>query len=215
MKKTIFAAFIFAALGLTACGGNEEEVENGVVETANYSLNADESTIEWRGSWVMENEEGEQIEAKDHTGTVAFSSGSLEKTGDDVKGSFAVDMSSITVTDIGEDEGKGSLETHLKGQREGSENHFFRIADFAQTMVTIKGINNGEASIMMTVLGSEIELTAPMTVKEDGDQLMISGSFSVDFAQVGIEGIEPNPEKPEAGHVNPVVDFTVNAVLSK
>jgi hypothetical protein len=210
MKKSVYAAFMVAALGLTACGGNEE-----AVETANYSLNADQSTIEWRGSWVMENEAGEQVEAKDHTGTVAFSSGSVEKTGDDITGIFAVDMSSITVTDIGEEEGKGSLETHLKGQRDGSESHFFRIADFAQTKVTITGINNGEASIIMTVLGSDVELTAPMTVKEDGDQLMISGSFSVDFEQVGIEGIAPNPEKPEAGHVNPVVDFTVNAVLSK
>lgn len=216
MKKSVYAAFMIAALGLTACGGDATTEENEeAIEAVTYNLDAAASSIEWRGSWIVPTEDGGTMESKDHLGTVAFSTGSVLKEGDAVSGTFGVEMASINVTDIGAEEGKGSLEAHLKGQREGAESHFFRIADFAQTTVRITEITNGEAKIVMTVLGSDIELSAPMTVKEEGDNLMISGDFSVDFAQIGIEGIEPNPEKPEAGNVNPVVDFKVNAVLKK
>jgi hypothetical protein len=215
MKKSVYAAFMIAALGLTACGGDAPAEENEeVVEAVTYSLDAASSSIEWTGSWVVPSEEGMNI-AKTHEGSVVFTNGSVTVEGDAITGTFSVDMASITVTDIGEDEGKGSLESHLKGEREGADNHFFQVGKFAQTTVTISEITDGVAKMVMTVLGSDIELSAPMTVKQDGENLMINGEFSVDFSLVGIEGVQPNPEKPEAGNVNPVVDFKVNAVLKK
>ena len=222
MKKTIYAAFIFAAFGMTACGEEQsssaeettssEEVEE--VETHNYALNASETSLEWRAAWIMPNEEGEVIqEAKNHTGTISLTEGELSKTGDDVSGSFIIDLTSIVVTDLEEEDGKGALEAHLMGtDEEKPVDDFFNTNDFAKGTVDINSIENGMADITINVIGIELNEVVELEVSETDNQMKMHGEFDVDMSALGFAMTETNTEE---GNINPTVGFKLHLVLDK
>lgn len=222
MKKTIYAAFVFAALGLTACNSGEEasngeetqseNVEENVeekVEAVEYSLVASESKLDWKGTWVAPGEDGEMQEMKNHTGYVNFSDGSVTVEGEDVSGSFTLDMTTITNEDLGEEDGKAKLEGHLKTE------DFFNVSEYATADVTVKSVEDGNANIVLNVLGMEMEETVPVTTKMEGDKMMMMGDFTVDFEKLGFAMFEPNPEKPEEGSISSKIDFSLHAVMEK
>ncbi|MEX2483810.1 MAG: YceI family protein, partial [Brumimicrobium sp.] len=219
------AAFVFAALGLTACNSGEEKKDDNTenkkdekVETVKYTLNADESELSWKGSWVAPGEDGEMQEIKSHEGTVEITEGKVKVKGDDISGSFKVDMTTITNEDLSEEDGKESLENHLKGTLEDKEEKnkdFFQTDEFATVDVKLKSIKEGEASLVINIMGTEIEETVPVMTKTKGDKMMIKGDFTIDLSSLELKGMQPNPEKPEEGSVNSKVDFTLNAVLNK
>ena len=71
----------------------------------NYPLKADQSIINWRGTY--------SFKFSEHSGTVKFLEGALETTNGDITGgTFLVDMKSITNPDY-EDNGNGPV-AHLK-----------------------------------------------------------------------------------------------------
>lgn len=215
MKKTIYAAFVFAALGLTACNSGEETIEETTenkeekVETVEYSLVASESKIDWKGTWVAPGEDGEMQEMKNHTGYVELSDGSLTKTGEEVSGSFIIDMTTITNEDLGEEDGKGKLEGHLKSE------DFFNVSEYAKATVTLKSIEDGKANIAINVLGMEMEEVIPVMTKMEGDKMMMTGDFAIDFADLGFKMFTPNPEKPEEGSISSKLDFSLDVVMKK
>ena len=220
MKKTIYSAFIFAALGLTACNSGEEasakdetqaeNKEEEKVETVEYNLVASESHVDWRGAWIAPGEDGEMQEMKHHTGNVQISEGNVTVEGEDVSGSFAIDMTTITNEDLADDEEqKAKIEGHL------SSEDFFNVSEYAKTDVTLKSVENGEANIVINVLGMEMEETVPVTTKMEGDKMMMTGDFTIDFADLGFKMFSPNPEKPEEGNINSKIDFTLHAVMEK
>ncbi|MEX1191085.1 MAG: YceI family protein [Brumimicrobium sp.] len=224
MKKTIYAAFVFAALGLTACNSGEEKKDDNTenkeekVETVKYTLNADESELGWRGSWVAPGEDGEMQEMKSHEGTVEITEGKVKVKGDDISGAFKVDMTTITNEDLSKEDGKESLEKHLKGTIEDKEEKnkdFFQTDEYSTVDVKLKSIKEGEASLVISIMGAEIEETVPVMTKTKGDKMMIKGDFTIDLSSLELKGMQPNPEKPEEGSVNSKVDFTLNAVLNK
>ncbi|PHR46967.1 MAG: hypothetical protein COA32_08565 [Fluviicola sp.] len=228
MKKTIYAAFIFAALGLTACNSGEEASTNDEtqaenkeekVEVVKYTLNSEESELGWRGSWVAPGEDGEMQEMKSHEGTVQISEGMATVEGDDISGSFTVDMTTISNEDLAEEEGKKKgLESHLKGTFEDKEEKnkdFFQTQKYATVDVTLKSIKDGNANLVLNIMGMEMEQTVPVTTKTKGDKMMINGDFTIDLTPLELQGMQPNPEKPEQGSVNPKVDFTLNVVMNK
>lgn len=217
MKKTIYAAFVFAALGLTACNSGEETKENTEnaekkeekVEAVEYNLVASESKVDWRGAWIAPGEDGEMQEMKDHTGHVKFSKGSLTKKGEEVSGSFALDMTTITNEDLGEEDGKAKLEGHLKSE------DFFNVSEYATADIKLKSIENGDANIVISVLGMEMEETVPVMTKTKGDKMMMSGDFTIDFAKLDFQMFSPNPEKPEEGNIKSKIDFSLDVVMEK
>lgn len=135
MKSTIILAVAFAAASATS---------------TDKAVNVKESNITWKGYKVT----GE------HEGTIALKEGSLIFDGKELTGgTFTIDMTSITVTDL-KDDSKGKLEGHLK-----SDDFFgiekFPIATFKITKVegnngkynvtgdlTIKGITNTNTFVM-------------------------------------------------------------------
>lgn len=228
MKKTIYAAFVFAALGLTACNSGEEASTNDEtqaenkeekVEVVKYTLNSQESELEWRGSWVAPGEDGEVQEMKSHEGTVQISEGMATVEGDDISGSFTVDMTTISNEDLAGEEGKKKgLESHLMGTFEDKEEKnkdFFQTQKYATVDVTLKSIKDGNANLVLNIMGMEMEKSVPVTTKTKGDKMMINGDFTIDFTPLELQGMQPNPEKPEQGNVNPKVDFTLNVVMNK
>jgi polyisoprenoid-binding protein YceI len=218
MKKTIYAAFVFAALGLTACNSGEEAETNEEtqsekveekVEAVKYNLVASESKVDWRAAWVAPGEDGEMQEMKDHNGYVKFSDGSVTVKGEDVSGSFTIDMTTITNEDLGEEDGKSKLEGHLKSE------DFFNVSEYAKATVKLKSIEDNNANIVIGVMGMEMEETVPVKTKMEGDKMMMSGDFTIDFEKLGFKMFSPNPEKPEEGNISPKIDFTLHAVMKK
>lgn len=219
MKKSIYAAFVLAAFSMTSCDSTEEtkEVENeeevAEVQAVNYEL--DETTpLNWIGRWVVPTEDGDVMEAKNHTGHVAISNGMITVEGDDVQGNFSIDMSTITVTDLDGDKKEG-LEDHLKGLREGSEDHFFRTSEYASVDVKILGMNDGMAHVVISVLGIEIEDKVAIHAHSEGDDMKLHGNFVVDFSPLSMPMTTPDPEKPEEGNVSPEIEFELDVTLKK
>lgn len=106
------------AIAFTSCKDKTTEATTSDAEAAavsastsqKYTANVVESSIEWRGFKPT----------GAHNGTINLDNG-IFKT-DDGKlqsGTFLIDMTSITVTDLESGDGKESLESHLKGTIEG------------------------------------------------------------------------------------------------
>ncbi|PKR80190.1 hypothetical protein CW751_11040 [Brumimicrobium salinarum] len=213
MKKLIYGVFAFAAMGLTACGANDQEEvtnetktedtkEEVVAET--YNLNSEESVLNWEGSWT-----GGKNDGKTHYGIVSISEGSVTKEGDNYKGSFTVDMNTIEVQDIDEASGKPKLEKHLNSE------DFFNTSEYGTVNVTLNEIVDNKASITIDYHGVEMNETFPVEVNTSGDNMSISGEFGVDFEKANMSGMQVNPEKPEDGKVSSMINFELEAELSK
>jgi hypothetical protein len=222
MKKTFYAAFIFAAFGMTACGEQTENAEETTEEetteveevtTENYSLNAEESSLEWRAAWVMPTEDGALEEAKHHTGTINVTDGSVAVTGEEVKGDFNIDLTSIEVTDLGPEDGKGNLEAHLMGKDEEKDpNHFFNTNEYTTAKVHVKEVVDGMAHVVLSVIGIEVEQKVEVETSMEGDKMMMHGEFDFDMSELGFAMTEPNPEE---GNINPTIGFKLHLVLDK
>jgi polyisoprenoid-binding protein YceI len=204
---------VVAAFGLTSCGGAEETTEEVVVEevtTSEYTLNTEETKLEWKGSWVVPTEDGGEMEAKAHNGAVSVTEGMVTVNGEEVTGSFTIDMSTITNEDLAEDSvQQGNLVGHLMAP------DFFNVADFANVTVALNGVKDGMAMITVDVMGNKMDQTIPVTTEMEGDKMMMHGEFPMDFTALNWRMATPNPEKPEEGNVSPVVNFHLHAVLDK
>jgi hypothetical protein len=210
MKKVIYATLMFATIGLTSCGGAEEVEEVVEVTTTEYTINTEETKLEWTGSWVVPTEDGGQMEAKSHNGTVAITEGTVTVTGDTTTGSFTIDMSTIDNADLaGDSTQKANLEGHLMAP------DFFNIGEFSKVNVSLNGVKDGMAMITVDIMGNKMEQTIPVTTEMVGDKMMMHGEFPMDFTALNWRMATPNPEKPEEGNVSPVVNFHLHAVLDK
>lgn len=177
MKVSTILLIAAAAVTLASCGGAEEKA----AEKATYSIDVNSSSLKWKGS------EGPEYF---HTGSVKFTDGSVEMEGDKlIGGTFTVDMNSITVEDKElPDEKKGYLTEHLK------DTSFFFVADFPKVTVTVDGYEGGKLSTTINVRGQEIKENIAVKLTSNEKTVSISGKFSIDFAALKMEGMEPDPE---------------------
>jgi polyisoprenoid-binding protein YceI len=210
MKKAAYAAFMVAAIGLTSCGGSEETVVEEGVTTVEYTLNTEETKLEWKGSWVKPTEDGGQMESEAHNGSVSVTEGMITITGDETTGSFIVDMSTIDNVDLAED---STQKANLEGDLMSPD--FFNVGEFSKINVSLNGVKDGMAMITLDILGNKMDQTFPVTTEMEGDKMMMHGEFSMDFTALNWRMATPNPEKPEGGNVSPVVNFHLHAVLDK
>lgn len=220
MKKTMYAAFVFAALSLTACKGESTDAEGGEEKketvqeekemATTYNVVADESKIGWKGTWIAPTgEDGAMEEQKHHTGTVQITEGSVTKEGEEVMGNFVIDMTTINNTDLTEADGKPKLEGHLASE------DFFNVEEYSKVNVSLNNIKDGMADITIDVMGMKMDETVAVETAKEGDKMMINGSFSIDFSALDFKMFSPNPEKPEEGHIDPNLDFNLKATLKK
>lgn len=217
----MYAAFVFAALGMTSCGeqeaevsNNEEEVQEEVISES-YNLNVGESMLEWRAAWVVPTEDGGLNEAKSHTGTIDVTEGVISIEGDDTQGEFEVDLTSINVTDL-EGDKKLGLESHLKGTNDEKDpNHFFNTNEYMNATVTLNSVVDGVADMTINVIGVEINEKVEIKTSREEGKMMMHGDFEVDLSSLNMAMTEPNPEKPEDGNINPSIGFALHLVLDK
>ncbi|HLV42044.1 MAG TPA: YceI family protein [Brumimicrobium sp.] len=210
MKKTIYGLFAFAALMLTACGGedstsatnNEEVKEDAIV--AEYTLDEENSKLEWKGSWT-----GGDNDGNEHFGVIDIKSGTVSQNGDQFHGNFVVDMTTIDAQDLDEASGRSRLLNRLESDV------FFNIEEFSTTDVKVNEIVDGQASLTITLAGVEMNKTVPVNVDVKNDVMTLNGDFTIDVAEVEMPGNQLNPEKPEQGTISSEISFKLHAVLNK
>lgn len=199
-------ALIAASCSSEATEETEETQEEEVVEMT-YSLDAENSSLGWKGSMGPE---------KAHVGTVNITEGSLTVKGEEISGSFVIDMTTITPTaDESLEEG---LVPVLGGHLQGTmvdEDHpaelFFNTPAHPTAKVEVMGYADGKLSTKLTVVGKELEQEIPATLTNDENGASISGTFSLDMAKYMIPGFQPDPESGAGIGA----EFTLDVKLTK
>jgi len=174
-KKILLFALSIAAIGYSAFANNDGQ--------ATMSVNAEESKVVWLGKKVT----GE------HTGEIKMSNGNLDFDGEMLTGgSFEIDMTSITNSDIENDESNQKLVGHLKSDDffgvEKYPKATFKITEAEHKKagkyhikgdLTIKGITKSiEFPAQVTMLDSKATATASVTVDRSEYNVKYgSGSF--------------------------------------
>ncbi|MFL5728973.1 MAG: YceI family protein [Cytophagaceae bacterium] len=167
--KNILSSGILVIVAFLAFSFNQGAV--------NYKVNADKSTITWTGKKV----------SGSHTGAVKISSGSISVNGDKVTaGTFDIDMTSISNTDMSDAGYREKLVGHLKSDDFfGTEK--FPKATFVLSSATSKGNGNYDVTGKLTIKGITNDVTFPATIKADGKSLNATAQITVDRTKYGIK----------------------------
>lgn len=142
-----------------------------------YTVDTTNSVIKWKGSKPTGTHEGTLMLEK---GKVFMQDDMLET------GSFTIDMSSITVTDPAEGKEKTDLENHLKGLKEGKEDHFFNTTKYPTGSFEITGISSEKKDGQNTIEGNLTlkditkNISFPALIKITADSLsIVSDEFKI------------------------------------
>lgn len=166
MKTTnIIIAGLFAFIAFAFTGKTDE-----------YRVDEERSELTWTGRKVV----GE------HTGSIDISTGKLLWDGNKLQGgSFVIDMTSITNSDISDEETKAKLLGHLRSDDFFSTEKFPK-AKFVITKSTPKGKNEFLIQGDLTIKGITKEITFPAQTEVQGDQLLAKATINVDRTAYGI-----------------------------
>jgi polyisoprenoid-binding protein YceI len=172
MKKLLFAVFALIVITSFTVTDNGKKAK-----TTAFKVDTSKSKIIWTGKKVT----GE------HTGTVNLSSGNLVLDGKTLKsGSFEIDFSSLTVTDIKDADGNAKLLKHLKSD------DFFSVeknptSKFVITSVSSKGADEYQIKGDLTIKGITNAISFPATVKNSGKTLFATAKIKVDRTKYDIK----------------------------
>lgn len=189
MKKAFITLPLVACMVFfTACKSDNknqtnakeaEAVSQMSAEAIKYKINADQSTIDWKGSKPTGT----------HTGTISIESGVVTiKDGVIESGNFLIDMNSINVTDLKAGEGKENLEAHLKGTAEGKEDHFFNVQEHPTAYFEVTSSQEKEGKTILsgnlTIKDLKKNVSFPVSITEDAEAITLtSESFTIDRTQ--------------------------------
>ena len=177
MKKLFsnIVTVMFLSLALVACKDKAKEAETTAAEetakttasSSKYKVNAEASTIAWKGFKPTGT----------HNGTIAIESGVFTiKDGAVESGTFLIDMNSIVVEDIpAEKEGNAKLTGHLKSP------DFFNVNEHPSAAFEVTAFENGKLSGNLKIKEKTNNITIPVTVNEGADSVTItSETFTID-----------------------------------
>jgi len=185
MKKVLMSLVIVAGLSFSATSCKKAVEATDAADTAGTSETAvmytvdTASVVEWKGN---------KITGKTHNGTIAISSGEVSVVNGMLEaGTFTIDMNSINVLDIDEENGKSKLEAHLKGTAEGKENDFFNVKQFPEAKFEITAVEENKISGNLTLKGETKNISFPAKVEVNDDHVTItSEAFMIDRTQWGV-----------------------------
>ena len=189
--KSIITPLVFITSILTL----SSFLEGPVVEK--FQVDTKASTLVWKGKKVT----GE------HTGNIQIASGTLTSEGKVVsKGSFEIDLTSITVTDIQDKASNEKLVGHLKGDDFFGVTKFPK-ANFVLSSITAKSGNEYLVSGKLTIKGITNDIQFPAVIVKDAKKITATAKIVVDrtkydihyksknfFENLGDKAIEDNFE---------------------
>lgn len=171
-KPFVLTLAVITGMFLVSCGGETTEdttetsdetaeTEEVAGETAEYTFDASNAAIKWNGKKVT----GE------HFGTIDLQNGMLTlEDGRPVSGKFVVDMTSIAVTDIEDEEKNAKLTGHLKSP------DFFAVDSFNTATLVINSASDEQAKGELTIRGNTNVVKFPYTISDDA----INAELTVD-----------------------------------
>ncbi|WOD43866.1 YceI family protein [Hwangdonia lutea] len=188
MKKSIVTLFTITTLvvSLTSCKNKAKEADTKEAEAVaqteataeKYTANVSESTIEWKGFKPTGT----------HFGTISLENGVLNlQDGKINSGTFLIDMNSITVLDMPEDdENHAKLTGHLKSD------DFFHVEKHPSAAFEITGLSEVEGKTMLsgnlTLKETKNNVTFPVTVTNtDGAVTLTSETFTIDRSKWNVK----------------------------
>ncbi|SFN87171.1 Polyisoprenoid-binding protein YceI [Bizionia echini] len=186
--KNRFLTILTLALVVTFASCKDKAQEAETTEAAEaaevtevstkYLVDTDASTIMWKGFKPTGS----------HTGTIQLESGVFTMNGDAIEsGSFLVDMTSLNVTDIPEEEeDHGKLTGHLKSP------DFFDVETFPASAFEVTGFTSENGKMMLSgnlkMKDVENNISIPVTITENNDSVTItSETFTVDRSKWNIK----------------------------
>lgn len=187
MKSLRFILPLFAIAFMVACttapAGEKAETGEAAEETTSEgteTLAVNEGSVMWVGS----------APGKEHFGNLMVSEGELILDGENIAGgSFVLDISTITVEDLAEEDGKSKLEGHLKS------GDFFLVDEYPTGKFTITDVaevtDREDATHMITGNLSLKDITKsisfPATVSmENGQVVAKTPRFTINRTEWGI-----------------------------
>ena len=166
MKQLIFTTI--SALLATGVFANDSENEQTI-----FKVDTNNSNVIWTAGKVT----GE------HTGTLMLNEGKVVTKGNGiVSADIRLDMTSITNTDLANEQWNKKLVNHLKSE------DFFSVEKHPTSHFAATGFNensdNGEANYSvtgnLTIKGITHEISFPVDVQIDGDRLTANGTAKLD-----------------------------------
>jgi polyisoprenoid-binding protein YceI len=170
IKKMTFGLIAAAAIGAFA-------FTTPKASSVNYSIDTKATTA----SWLAKKVTGQ------HEGGVAISKGNIVSDGKNITGgSFEIDMTTITCTDLTDKEYNGKLIGHLKSD------DFFSIeknptAKFELTKATLKSGNDYTVTGKLTIKGITNEITFPAMIKMDAKTFVTVAKIMVNRTKYDIK----------------------------
>lgn len=177
---SLFAIFTFSCKGekenKVETSEAQEKMETEAAVTT-YNANAEATKIDWQASKLTGN----------HTGYLHISKGyiNLNDSNEIEGGEFALDMSTITVTDLEKGDGKEDLEAHLKGTVKDKKGDFFNITEYPTGNFVVTGMNVTDGKTWLegnlTLLETTKNIKFPVNISLDGDTMVLqSEPFTID-----------------------------------
>ncbi|MGB3775956.1 MAG: YceI family protein, partial [Leeuwenhoekiella sp.] len=144
--------------------GEAEKVAEASMQATKFMVDTDASNITWEGNKPTGS----------HTGDVKLESGVVKVDGDSLSGTFLIDMTTITDTDLEGDQ-KTNLEQHLKGTVEGKEGEFFNVQKYPTAAFEITDVMDKDGKKMLegnlTIKDSKNNISFPVTYSVDGNTM--------------------------------------------
>lgn len=192
MKKSNLKMIIimFITLGVSSCKDATKQSETSAPkqtlaptqEATPYAVTSENSTIAWLGSKPTGS----------HTGTITIKEGVFYLQEATIEsGKFVIDMNSITVTDLDQNSGKESLESHLKGTVEGKEGDFFNVLKYPTATFEVTDVKDVAGKTMMsgnlTMLSISQNISFPVQITNQDNMVQVkSETFTIDRTKWGI-----------------------------
>ena len=156
----------------------EAEVETIIFTEGVYTVNTNETKLEWIGKKVSEQ----------HEGTVAVSGGSINTIdgGAFFTGDFSIDMNSLAVTDIKEPKDNERLLKHLKAD------DFFNVENHPAAnfkVIRVRKLENKSFEVEggLTIKGITKTVILPAEIVIEGNKFIATSDFSIDRTRWGIK----------------------------
>lgn len=176
--KRVFLILPIALMTLAvSCGSEETEVHEDAIVAENvaskdYDISTDESVVNWSAEGV----------GHGHNGTIAVKSGSFTMKDDKIEsGEIVIDMPSINILSIEDEEEKGKLYGHL------TTGDFFSVEEFpTATLIITDGSDMNNVKGDLTIKDKTNEVTFALSTAEENGKLTLTTQLSVDRTKYGI-----------------------------
>lgn len=195
MKKIVLSCAVILALTVASCKNNNANAEQAVEQAADQAAAAVEqaaTAVMVSGTYTVEPSSVVEWVGKkptgQHTGTIGLQSGNFTVENGKVTGDFTIDMTSITVTDITEADGKLDLEAHLKGTgKEDGADHFFNVKTYPTGTFKLTSFDGANVTGDLTLKGKTKTISFPATLTiTDNEVTLESKPFEINRVDFGV-----------------------------